>query len=471
MKRKTLIVKMWLYFFLFSCIIMGCLFLLQTVFLNQFYEGMKASTMPDIAERITGAYGQPDYDKAINHIAAENGLQIFIIDADGNTAFISNEHGMFGKGRMDKPPLPDKQDEKWLLPDDYIDFLQKLRGSGEGSITYPKENQMGKQVRKMLIHGTYIGDSVLYISMPLTPVDSTVEVLQRQLLYVMGIAIAVGLVIAYFISRKLARPISDMTGSAAEMAKGNYDVTFAKGSYAELDQLAETLDYTAAQLSKVEKLRRDLIANISHDFRTPLTMIKAYAELIRDISGDDAGKRQQHLDIIIQETARMGLLVDDVLDLSLLQSGNEQPNLQNTDLSGLAQRVAESFAPMLERDGCALEQHIQPDQYAYADEKRMGQVIYNLMGNAVEHTNSRIALRVIDKGGSVRCEIEDDGPGIPDEDKPYIWERYYTSSQQPEKNSGLGLSIVKSILQQHGASFGVEGGSGGGSVFWFELGK
>lgn len=475
MKHKTLVVRMWLYFFLFSCIIMLSLWLLQTVFLNQFYEGMKAGTMAEIAEEIVGLIEAGDAQNSIDMLAFQNDLMIHVADDDGELIYFANQNGLGKPNKMDMPPKPlqDNSADQVLRPRDYDDFLDMLDENNGESFTYSKEftDIHEKTLRKMLTYGKRVNGYVLYINMPLSPVDSTIEVLRRQLLYVTAIAILLGLVIAYFISRKLSRPISNMTRSAAKLATGDYDVSFSKGSYAELDQLAETLNYTASELSKVEKLRRDLIANISHDFRTPLTMIKAYSELIRDISGDDKEKRQQHLDIIVQESARLSRLVDDVLDLSMLQSGNEQLNKQNTDISALTMRVLSSFEPMIEQEGHKLSKSIQPDQYAYADETRMEQVIYNLLSNAVAHTGGDVEVWLGNKGGGIRCEVSDNGPGIPAEDLPYIWERYYTSSERPEKNSGLGLSIVKNILELHEARFGVESSPGRGSTFWFELNK
>ena len=126
----------------------------------------------------------------------------------------------------------------------------------------------------------------LLLNTPLVPVGSTEAIIKRQLLIISAILLMLGLLLSIYLSRRLARPIASLTKSAKQMAKGNYNVQFDGGSYLELQQLAGALTYAAQEISRVDTLQRDLIANVSHDLRTPLTMMKSYAEMIRDLSGD-----------------------------------------------------------------------------------------------------------------------------------------------------------------------------------------
>jgi signal transduction histidine kinase len=268
--------------------------------------------------------------------------------------------------------------------------------------------------------------------------------------------------------------------------------------------LADTIPETASELSKSEKLRRELLANISHDLRTPLTMIKAYTELIRDISGDDKQKREANLEIISRESDRLMSLVSDILDISILQSGSEQMKRESFNLSEAILNVIARFSPII---GVEFSAEIEPDQYIYADERRIIQVLYNFMANAVAHNDgSDISIGLTDKGDHVRFVINDNGKGIATDELPLIWDRYYkaqrnviagntnaaidfsetddnSASAAPNgsnsdisdgggnRGTGLGLAIVKEILTAHNARFGVTSELAVGTTFWFEIDK
>ena len=221
-------------------------------------------------------------------------------------------------------------------------------------------------------------------------------------------------------------------------------------------------------------MQKELIANVSHDFRTPLTMIKAYASMIREISGDNKEKRDAHAGIIIDEADRLSALVEDVLDLSKLRSGVglQAPTVFN--LSETVYRIADRFAYLKVTLGYVFECEIEEDLYAFADRERIEQVIYNLIGNAVNYTgeDKTVRIRLFRAHGGARIEVEDTGSGIAEEEKQTIWERYYRSKEahkRPVKGTGLGLSIVKSILVRQGCPFGVESELGKGSTFWVEF--
>ena len=228
----------------------------------------------------------------------------------------------------------------------------------------------------------------------------------------------------------------------------------------------------STEIARVETLRKDLLANVSHDLRTPLTMIKAYAEMIRDLSGDSPEKRTKHLQVIIDETDRLTLLVSDILNLSKLQSGMIDMDMKVINFSSHLREIVSRFS-MLEKTEVNLE--MQDDIYISADSKQLGQAVYNLIINAINYSGEDIVtvrLHTI-KGGKVRFEVADSGIGIPKEQLPYIWERYYKVDRSENykravKGTGLGLSIVKGVFERHGFNYGVDSEVGKGSTFWFE---
>ena len=459
--------KLFLYFTLLAAAILGMLWLLQTVFLESLYEGMMTRELEKVASSLAAARDQADFEDLLDQAAYDNSILVYVIDENGNVTYSTDEYmGMRMGERKGRGGMMMRS-----LPSDYQSFLAKLNASADGRVTYTLQSGGATT----LVLGAQLDGEVLYISTPLDPLGVTIGILRTQLLYVSLAALLMGLVIAYFIARRFTRPVAAITRQAGELAEGKFPESFDKGFCSELDQLSDTLSYASRELGKVETLRRDLIANVSHDLRTPLTMIKAYAELIRDISGDNRAKREAHLGIIAAESDRLTELVSDILELSQVQSGGMALDLRETDLSQTAGRVMSRFEPLLSREGARFEAAVAPEQLAVADDRRIEQVLYNLIGNAVNHIgeDKTIQVRVMEVPGAVRIEVQDHGEGIEAEDLPRIWERYYKAKNhvRAKAGTGLGLSIVKGILELHGAKYGADSRPGEGSTFWFELKK
>lgn len=289
------------------------------------------------------------------------------------------------------------------------------------------------------------------------------------------IAIVLSFAASGFVAVLITKPVNEVTERAKQLARGEYSLDFKENYFCrEINELSEALDYARIEISKADKMQRELIANVSHDFKTPLTMIKAYASMIREISGDDKEKRDAHAKIIIDESDRLTALVVDLLDISKLRAGFGADERAVFNLSEEVYRVAERFDYLKETAGYEIETEVESDLYISANRARTEQVLYNLIGNAVNYTgeDKKVKVRLFLKGENPRFEVIDSGAGIKKEEIPTIWDRYYRSSEmhkRPVKGTGLGLSIVKSVLEAHGYSFGVESEEGKGSTFWVEF--
>ncbi|MGN0679658.1 MAG: sensor histidine kinase, partial [Oscillospiraceae bacterium] len=305
---------------------------------------------------------------------------------------------------------------------------------------------------------------------------TTVSIFVRQFFFVGIIIMILTVFMSTLFSYNLSEPIIRISKSAKDLPKGKFNAKIEKHDYEEIKQLAETLTSASSEIAKSEDLRRELMANISHDLRTPLTMIKAYAEMIRDISGENPEKREKHLKVIIDETDRLSSLVNDILDLSKLQAGVQEMNLETFNFSERLSGVISRFDILRENDGIVVDLQVEPDILITADITKLEQVVYNLTNNAVTYAgdDNMVIVRLFRKGNMVRFEVEDHGEGISAENLPYIWDRYYKVSERNKTHkrakmgSGIGLSIVKSVLEQHNFSFGAESVEGQGSTFWFE---
>ncbi|MHB8126624.1 MAG: sensor histidine kinase [Desulfitobacteriaceae bacterium] len=466
---KSITFKMWLYFIFFAVLILIVLWLLQIVFLNSYYKGMKTREILAVANSIKSEYGQNDFDNTIQQYSYKNNMIVMVTDTEGNFLFSSDFFGGPSQGvGLGRSPLAN-----------YSQLREQLLHSGKDEVYYSVSSSHLKG--QMLVYSAILKRSsgnkaILYISSSLDPIDSTTAVLKNQLIYVSVIILLLAFFIAFFISRRLSMPIEKLTGSAKELAKGNYDIVFVKGNYSEIDQLASTLNYATRELSKTDDLRKDLIANVSHDLRTPLTMVKAYAEMIRDISGENPVKRNAHTNVIIDEADRLSNLVNDMLDLSKIQSGTAEMDFRCFDISQTVINIMKRFNILVEREGYVFECFCEENLTVTADEKRIEQVIYNLISNAVNYTgdDKRVKIRLRASGEKIHFEVTDTGKGIPKGKLEIIWERYYKAEETHKRavvGTGLGLSIVKNILIAHKADFGVNSTIDEGSTFWFELKK
>lgn len=294
---------------------------------------------------------------------------------------------------------------------------------------------------------------------------------QATLLFIL--ALIMGLVYSWWLSKRLSNPIVNMSVSARKLAKGDYTVQFEGNGYNEVDELAEALNYATEQLSVTESMRKDIVANVSHDLKTPLTLIKSYAEMLKDFPDASIEKREERLDVIIKETDRITTLVNEMTELTLSESGNMKLNKEVFSLSELALSVVASFSTKAEKENCKLTADIQPDLCVHADKSQIEQVIYNYVSNAFNYTGDEKEIRIElkEKNGVLRFDCYDNGVGLSDQDKERIWNRYYRVSKTYGRNgnTGLGLSIVKSILIQHDAKYGVNSVLSQGSDFYFEI--
>ncbi len=291
------------------------------------------------------------------------------------------------------------------------------------------------------------------------------------MIYISLILICVSALAAYIISSRVTRPVVAMNEEAKKLAKGDYNVNFSGGSYLETCQLAGTLNYAAEELSKLDTMQKELIGNISHDLRTPLTMIAGYSEVMRDIPGEMTAENMQ---IVIDETNRLSSLVNDMLDLSRLTGGKREIRRILFSLTECVRETVRRFSKLKSVQGYTVTFTADSDVYVNADETLILQVIYNLVSNAVNYTGDDKSVEILQdvKDGICRITVSDTGDGIPPEKLPYIWDRYYRTGDFHKRavcGTGLGLSIVKGALILHGAQFGVSSTVGKGSSFWFEL--
>ncbi len=328
--------------------------------------------------------------------------------------------------------------------------------------------------RQMLVGClTADGRYAVIVSANLAQITTAAGVLRGILPPVALLLVVINLLFAAVFSRWFTKPLHRLAAGAREIAGGNYDVHIPEARQDEVGLLAREFNHMAGEVKRSAELEREILANVSHDLRTPLTLIKGYAETVRDLSGTDDAKRTEQCNIIMDETDRLSALVNSVMELSKVSSGAMRPNPVDFDMSQLCFEVAGRYDALCEQNGWTLRLEADHACPVSADPGMMERVLHNLLGNATQHLgpDGVFVLRAIPMaGGGCRVEVEDHGPGIPPEELPHLFDRYYRARKDAGRpGTGLGLSITKAILQQHGFAFGVDSAVGHGSVFWFEM--
>ena len=487
-KKRVLSIrwKLALYFAVFVALVLIVTWVFQVYLLDTFYEQAKEQEMETVAEELLKhaesdrlpmiAYGhavRSAMSVSVYRIEDGTAAPLANVDATGGINFPMQTEmletyydlaaesggsyvGHFGLGgyRVERPFLPffdvggHRHEGVRMV---YVRLSGGEAQSGGMAVTEPRY--------------------LIILNSATEPLDSIVQMLRMQFIWIVTILLLAASVMVLLLYRHISAPLMRMNEAAKRLAKGRYDTVFSGEGYLETRELAETLNYASNELSRLDDLQKELIANISHDLRTPLTMIKGYSEVMRDIPGENTPENVQ---VVIDETARLSALVDDLLDLSRIRAGARTPEYEEIDLTQALHETLARYDALVRHKGYRIEVHSDRDVWVRADRGMLLQVLYNLINNAINYTGEDHLVTVTQSvsDGNVRIAVTDTGAGIEKDQIPLIWERYYKVDKTHKRamiGTGLGLSIVKGILELHGALYGVESELGHGSTFWFSL--
>lgn len=453
--KENLNVKVWLYLILFSFSILVFIWLFQIMFLNSYYESAKSKEIDQVVKELETKYNNNEtFISMLDTLTYKNNMCVEIEVED----IVTYTSGSNNRNCAN------------------INILKKyknvFKASDKDEENYKILNPLYKD--KILIKAVKLNENTfMYINTQLEPLDSTVSILKNQFIFVTCLVLFLSFLLALLISRKLSKPIEKITEKSKLLANGNMEVKFNTDTgIAELNQLAISLNYASSEIAKTNELRRDLMANVSHDLKTPLTMIKAYSEMIRDITYKDHEKMNNNLKTIIDETDRLNLLVEDILTLTKLESNTIRLEKQKLNLNDLIKSIISRYKIFNEYK---LIFNADKDYTIYADKKRIEQVFYNLINNAINYTgkDNKVFINLIDLDKYIKVEVTDTGNGIKPEDMDKIWDKYYTTNKNHKRavaGTGIGLSIVKNILELHNYKYGVKS-SEKGTTFYFLIKK
>ncbi len=483
-RRKRRLPLKWKLFFSFAgflAFLLAFLWIFQVVFLDDFYYFITKNSLLRAGSEIAEAKGE-DLQTACDTAALEYNVCVRVLDGDLTDLASSEISAGSLIHRLGKTSVEDlyreTKEKKTVVSSFVLGFAPTAGEKGKGAETSPGQEEkapgryfdMSRMVYAGLFPDGEGGERLILLDTALTPVGSVKNTLKIQLALVSVLAVLIALAVAAILAHRLSKPIVGLSESASLLAAGRYDAIFRGGGCREIDELSGTLTYAERELSKVDRMQKELIANISHDLRTPLTMISGYSEVMRDIPGENTPENMQ---VIIDETKRLTALVNDLIEVSRMQSGHRTPKPEFFSLSEALRRTSGRFEKLNECRGYTIRLESDGEHTVCADRTGILQVLYNLIGNAISYTgeDKTVLVRERRDGDFVRVDVIDSGDGIRAEDLPHIWDRYYTGGEHRRGvgGSGLGLSIVKEILEEHGAAYGVSSEPGKGSDFWFRL--
>ncbi len=279
----------------------------------------------------------------------------------------------------------------------------------------------------------------------------------------------------YVFSRSISLTFRSFNRTAKEIASGNFTSRIEQNSFSnEVAELADSMNYMAEELEKLEDLRKDFIANISHDFRSPLTSIKGYVQAIMD--GTIPPERQdKYLGVVLSEADRLTKLTNDILMLTKMENEVLKPEMEVFDLHETIRKILLQFEQKIIEKGINMTLLIeQEDIYVHADFNQINRIIYNLLDNAIKFCSEddEIIVETSLKDDKVSVSVKDTGPGISEEDIKHIWTRFHKADRsrgKDKKGVGLGLSIVREIIRAHNETIEVYSQLGKGTTFVFTL--
>ncbi|MFQ5826841.1 MAG: sensor histidine kinase [Dehalococcoidia bacterium] len=419
-------------------------------------------TIPIYIQARSLARGEASLDEVwanLREQAQETGVYIFLVDDEGNIVRQASPGEGIG-GRLDKLPAG-------ALPHDlsgpYHGSYVMPKGQTFIFAAYPLAGLFGSQSPSL--------PEALVLAVPRAGALALWAGFSRPFLWAGLIALAVSVVIAVFLARSVYRPIQRVTDAAEEIARGRYDQEIALAGPREVRGLALAFNRMAKQVKHSQQRLREFLADVSHELRSPLTSIRGFAQAMVDGTARDSEAQSRAAQIIEDESKRMIRLVDELLELSRIESGQIQMLREPVDVKALLEHCQEIFMMRAQEKGLRLRADLEPLPSIVGDTDRLEQVFSNLLDNALKHTPLGGEISISARQASsdlVEITVADTGPGISPQELPHVFGRFYRADAA-KTGTGLGLAIAREIVRAHGGDIEARSALGGGAQFIVRL--
>lgn len=441
----------------------------------------RANQLSAMIEKQTEENGTDSLDQMLDVLQTYSGDRIIILYRDGEWLDIIPGTGK-GKRRITR--------QAWsFLASDEINQLWEGRPLIRRSVQSPTTDSPGQNILSVAvpIHDQKNPDRITGAVFINTPVQGIMQISQSTYRWSLLLLIAsalLAMVASFYLSRTVSRPLRQMNRAAQALAQGDYKHRVDVSSDDEVgelstsfNRLARRLEEASLQTAQLEQMRRDFVANVSHELRAPLTLIRGYTEALLDEALEPGADPRSFYQIIREEALRMERLISELLDLSRLEAGKVNLTLEEVDLAVLARQMVDRVSPRAKDQGIELRLESTADlPPVRGDSRRLEQLLIIFLDNALKYTPSggSIIVRLEDESDLIRVSVQDTGRGIPPQDIPYIWERFYKvdkAHSREDSGTGLGLAIARQLIEMHQGKLAVTSELNRGSVFSFTLPK
>ena len=456
--------KVILYFILFSLIIYLVFWFFQVVMINFFFRNMKINNAEEALERLViETETTRDFNIMIDYPSFEK-LTEYLNDKEcDGWVFFKQPH--------------DKELNVWfsstgnqINEEEIISYWNTYETRRE--FVVGRNNESNNYVIGRFVDKPNNVSVMIIIESKLVPFESTVKVLSNQFIVISGFIIILAIIFSALMCNRIVKPITSLTKSAKQFAKGKYDTKFSGYGYDEIDELSNALNYASSELSKLDLYQKELMANVSHDLRTPLTLITGYGEMLIDYPAE---RTEENLKIIVDEGKRLAGLVNDILVLTNIETNSIDLEKEVYNITASIRDIVYRQEKLIENLDIKIVFEYDQDVYVKADCDQFAKVIYNFLSNAINYVGDDklviVKQKITDK--FVTISVIDHGVGIAPDEVDNIWYRYYKAKthKRASVGSGLGLAIVRSILDKHGFEYGVKSEINEGSEFWVKIPK
>lgn len=481
------------YTLIFITLLAGALLLcwiFNTMFLEEYYLREKETIIHDAYETIRQAavsdsYGTDDFREELEEVCRNYNITVCVVDMDSEVRYVSQNGGhqletkllgyIFGYAGENARIL--KQGE---------DYTIQITGWGDGEF--------------LEMYGRLTSGISFILQTPLESIRESAALANRFLRYVGILGALIGGIVIWLVTVRITKPIARLGDISEQMVHLDFDAKYENGNhrrgvfYNEIDLLGENVNRLSEALEKsiselktannelkrdienrkqIDEIRKEFLANVSHELKTPIALIQGYAEGLQEGINDDAESRNYYCEVIVDEASKMNQMVKKLMTLNELEFGSDVISMERFDLVTLIRNYIQSAQIMTQQKGIQVQMAEYAPVYVWADEFMTEEVFMNYFTNAVNHCDGerRIEVTIYTAPGSVRVTVFNTGSPIPEESLDYIWDKFYKVDKARTREyggNGVGLSIVKAIMESMHQSYGVENREDG-VVFWFTL--
>lgn len=468
---------------LMAGIVLLCLFI-NHVFLGQYYIRSKMRVIFDAYGTISQAansdsYSSEAFREELGRVCNTYNITVCIIDAHSQTKYVSENGGRELEARLLGYALG--------FPMDNVEVLTE----GEDY----RIQRTGKEGNEHLeMYGRLNSGISFIMRTPIEDIRESAKLANRFFAYVGIIGTAAGGLTIWFVSRKITQPILELNAISERMVQLDFDAKYCVRANNELDLLGENINKLSSSLERsiselktannelkndiekkeqIDEMRKEFLANVSHELKTPIALIQGYAEGLHEGVNDDPESRDFYCEVIMDEASRMNNMVKKLMTLNQLEFGSDNVSIERFDVTSLVRNYIQSAAILTRQNQIEVRMAEYPPIYVWADEFKTEEVFMNYFSNAVNHCAGEklIDVKLEQKEGRVRVSVFNTGAPIPAESVEHIWEKFYKVDKARTREyggSGVGLSIVKAIMDSMNHPCGVENYDNG-VLFWFEL--